>query len=694
VASSCPAPTACGGTLRGTWALGSLCLPQSALFARVTDVCSLATIYGVTADSASGTLSVAAGTLTLDVSAKATAMVDFPNACTGCRCTDLETELGSVGLIASCSPVCNGGVCTCTVEAFPEVSDSGHYTSTATTFTTAGNDTFDYCASAGGITTADPNGTLGVASFVPPTPIPEKCDGIDNDGNGIIDDNPRDCPPACLSQGVCATYTEACDGAAGWVCSYPSTYQQTESLCDGLDNDCNGTVDDEPAADAQCAAAKGAGFVCAGGACTCPKQVCGGACVDTQTDVANCGTCGHACPTLATCVAGQCQCPASKPSTCGSACVDTTTDAANCSTCGHACSVACSASKCLGVTELALGQYTSFAVLSDGSARGWGLDSQGDLGNGTTFQGATPIPSQVAGLSTTAHVASGGRCAWLASGAPYCWGANDFGQLGDGTQTMRTSPTAISGLATVAGVAASDQFTCAWVSGGSAYCWGDGSNFQLGTGNGSQQLTPAPVTGLSSVAEVAAGLTHACARTSAGAVYCWGDNLEGECGSAFSSVVQTPTQVMGITATQIVSGDLHSCALGSGGTVQCWGYDNYGQLGDGMSAPEASPVPVTGLSSVVQIAAGSSHTCARLADGTVQCWGWNQDGEIGDGTNMSRSSPVAVTGVSGAVQIVAGGEHTCALVGSGAVLCWGNNTFGEVGANAPVTASTPVAVTW
>ena len=63
---------------------------------------------------------------------------------------------------------------------------------------------------------------------------------------------------------------------------------------------------------------------------------CGGTCTNTQTDSANCGTCGNACSSGATCVSGACQCTASATK-CGSACIDTKVDAKNCGACGNDC---------------------------------------------------------------------------------------------------------------------------------------------------------------------------------------------------------------------------------------------------------------------------------------------------------------------------------------------------------------------
>ncbi|GAB4211020.1 MAG: hypothetical protein OHK0013_32290 [Sandaracinaceae bacterium] len=73
----------------------------------------------------------------------------------------------------------------------------------------------------------------------------EACNGVDDDCDGMVDDGLTVPATFCNPNGVCGGTMARCSGAGGWVCDYPmATYQATETRCDNLDNDCDGRVDE------------------------------------------------------------------------------------------------------------------------------------------------------------------------------------------------------------------------------------------------------------------------------------------------------------------------------------------------------------------------------------------------------------------------------------------------------------------
>ena len=83
---------------------------------------------------------------------------------------------------------------------------------------------------------------------------------------------------------------------------------------------------------------------------------------------------------------------------------------------------------------LAVGGYHNCALLADRTVRCWGRNQDGQLGNGNNTTDAG-TPQTVSGLSGVAALALGGyhSCALMPDGTARCWGRNDRGQVGDGT---------------------------------------------------------------------------------------------------------------------------------------------------------------------------------------------------------------------------------------------------------------------
>ena len=344
-----------------------------------------------------------------------------------------------------------------------------------------------------------------------------------------------------------------------------------------------------------------------------------------------------------------------------------------------------------GAVAIATGMLHSCVVTSNGGAKCWGENSNGQLGDGTTTSRLTPVDvfGQTGGVAV---IAAGGRrtCSVTSSGGAKCWGANYVGQVGDGSSgNDRLTPVDVSGLTSgVAAITGSLDHTCALTVAGGAKCWGGNYYGELGDGSQVARSTPVDVSGLTSgVVAIAAGGSfntgQTCAVTSSRGAKCWGNNRSGQLGDGGISDRVTAADVSGLSAdvADIAVGGEHTCAVTRGGHVKCWGSDYMGTLGDGGDGQRLTPVEGLGLASgVIAVATGANHTCAVTRNGGAKCWGDNTNGQLGDGTAVNRIAPVDVSGLtSGVAGITAGDFHTCALTTAGGAKCWGYNSAGQLG---------------
>ena len=352
-----------------------------------------------------------------------------------------------------------------------------------------------------------------------------------------------------------------------------------------------------------------------------------------------------------------------------------------------------------GVAAVAAGNFHTCVLTRRGAVECWGINSHGQLGDGTKTERHAPVA--VSGLTSgVAAIAAGEThtCALTRAGAVKCWGNNESGQLGDGTTTDRSRPVAVPHLASgVIAITAGDEHTCAVKANGAAKCWGWNDSGQLGDGTWAERHAPVSVSGLTSgVVAIAAGGYYTCALTSTGAVECWGENLDGQLGDGTENDRRRPVAVSGLSSgvAAITAGFADTCALTSANALKCWGGNAFGELGDGTTTDHSTPVDVSGLSSgVTAMTVGFDHTCALTNAGAVECWGTNDSGELGDGTTTERHAPVAVSGLTGGVAAIAAGNgHTCAVTSTGVVECWGYNGSGQLGDGTTKERHRPVEV--
>ncbi|MBU1220225.1 hypothetical protein KKF34_10135 [Myxococcota bacterium] len=177
-------------------------------------------------------------------------------------------------------------------------------------------------------TTSCVNGIVECAgpNLIGPNQVAETCNGLDDDCDGIVDDNTAGSGVSCgtSSNYPCRLGTMTCTG--GVLQCLGAINPTGAETCNGIDDDCNGIVDDNPsdaggACDVRPAAPVGATSPCQAGTLTCTGGVlqCLGSVGPTSTvdscgvdancdgvlnnqpdllsNIANCGSCGNDCRT-------------------------------------------------------------------------------------------------------------------------------------------------------------------------------------------------------------------------------------------------------------------------------------------------------------------------------------------------------------------------------------------------------------
>ncbi len=503
------------------------------------------------------------------------------------------------------------------------------------------------CAGAGGLDCNDAVATTHAGA-------PELCNGVDDDCNGSTAGEDADGDSHAPTAATCITRAglfpkDDCDD------SNAAIYTGAAEVCDGVDNNCAGGVDEAALADAACATGRSNVLaVCSAGRCIvnctsgsgdCDGVAANGCETNTQTSPFHCGGCGITCGRAGVCTNGLCD----------------------------------------NVTQMdAGGGQTVCAVRGAGGVVCWGSNSTGQLGDGAgggTSRSTTAVA--VTGLTDAVEVAVGGdhACARRSTGGVSCWGANPYGQLGNGTLVTALTPVATIGLpGAVSEIAAGSGFTCARMSTGGVRCWGRGDTGQLGNGTTANSATPVVVSGIANAVEITAGEFHACARLATGAVMCWGFNTDGLLGNGGSATATTPVAVSGLAdAVEIDAGAYTTCARRATGVVACWGNNSFNQIVGGVTPVYTTPVASSAPAGAVQIGVGRYFVCARYAS-AVRCWGHNLYGQVGMGSTVSpQTAPQIVLNLPDPVSLTLGDTNACVRRASGTLSCWGSNSEGEQG---------------
>ena len=526
----------------------------------------------------------------------------------------------------------------------------------------------------------------------------EVCDGLDDNCNGQTDEvyggqgDPhtyyRDMDGDYWGSDANPLYTLCNSAPPGYSVQHGDCKDQesrifpgAQEICNGIDDDCNGTVDqpDKP------------GNLISG-------QPYDGGVTEFECKSAD-GWKVKQCP------AGRLDCDASYLD----ACETIATTLCNCHACGKTCAFSCGDTDCEEITALSTGDTHTCAIAAPASAGSavtaaggkvacWGRNALGQLGDGTTKDSSTPV--LVGGVVKATAIALGERhsCAITSGSGALCWGNNELGQLGAGSPghqsiyPLQVRSPSEWGIATK--IASGKDHACAIYGGGLLACWGSDESGQLGNGfEGEKVSSNAPVQVVREVAgvrtfirdakQVVAGQAHTCVLA-AGKVECWGDNTLGELGedpdTVTSRTVARPVPGLdGIVVDELVASAGLNCAR-AGTSVYCWGSNLFGELAKEVGefgTPTRIPLP----SNIDSISAGRSFACARSSDGTARCWGSNDSGQLAMSEDVPSAPPTLLPLPNIGYIFGGNGRHVCALTTDAKAWCWGRNDDGQLGNN-------------
>ena len=157
------------------------------------------------------------------------------------------------------------------------------------------------------------------------------------------------------------------------------------------------------------------------------------------------------------------------------------------------------------VTVISAGNFHNLAACADGTVVAWGFNGNGQIGNNSSGDSSVPVAvatagTPLAGRTVTALAGGVGHSMALCSdGTLAGWGLNSAGQLGDGTNAQRVIPVAvhIAGTPltgrTVTALAAGMNHTLALCSDGTLTGWGYNGDGQLGSNGAAYSAVPVSV---------------------------------------------------------------------------------------------------------------------------------------------------------------------------------------------------------
>lgn len=342
----------------------------------------------------------------------------------------------------------------------------------------------------------------------------------------------------------------------------------------------------------------------------------------------------------------------------------------------------------------------NLAIDESGRLYAWGINTSGQIGNGTSSTSERVLsPINIEKENTFKKIATNYDHSFAIdeSGQLWAWGLNSCGQLGDGTTDTVLKPKPIIQGKKFKEISAGYAHTLAIDEDGNLWTWGKNDYGQLGDGTRTRRGNPQQIQVGIKYKEISAGRDHSMAIDESGQLWAWGYGLNGRLGDGQTTRINSVPILIKTGIKKIVAGDEYTLAIDEEGNLWSWGGNTYGELGNGTSGTSANvltptKVPVQAGTKFKEIAAGRSHTLAIDESGNLWGCGSNSDYKLGLAYTGYHKSLTLIKSDTKFKKVEAGYAHSLAIDEEGNLWAWGKNTYGQLGNGTTTTEKEPICI--
>lgn len=364
-----------------------------------------------------------------------------------------------------------------------------------------------------------------------------------------------------------------------------------------------------------------------------------------------------------------------------------------------------------GLTYLSVsaGKSHTLAVGSDGYVYSWGINTKGQLGDGTTDNRSVAVRVKTPADRRFLQVSAGGEhsLALDSTGEVWSWGQNTHGQIGNQNTSQQNKPVSINRMSTGQNlrfkqVSAGGEHSLALDSNGDAWAWGYDNYGILGQNRkNTDEWHPVKVQGGVKFTTLSAGYYHSSGVDVNGEVWSWGSNSNGQLGNESKTEEWHPVKTVrnvkpsedstGVVYKSVSAGNDYTIALATDGQAWSWGKNSNGQLGIESTTEQWHPVKTYGTTKFNEVSAGDCHTVARRDEDWTLAWGCNTNGRLGiqSQPNVDQWKPQEL-GVGYMRHVSAGGVHSAIVTFDNTLKTWGDSSP-QLGRGDPVSGSPRLA---